>query len=84
MVDQATGEQYVGSAKGDDSLLGGFMAYAETGHGGNIELRHRKNRRYRLSVLEVVDMGFPDARIEQTEAAWKTKLMTREFGLNRN
>lgn len=84
LVDKETGEQYVGSAKGEDSLLARFMAYAQTGHGGNIELRRRKGAHYQVGVLEVVNMALPDRRIEEIEASWKRKLLTREFGLNRN
>jgi hypothetical protein len=84
LVDKDSGEHYIGSAKGDDSLLGRFMSYAETNHGGNVELRRRGKRRYRVSILEVVDTRLPDERIEQIEAAWKAKLMTKDFGLNKN
>jgi hypothetical protein len=84
LVDKKTGKQYVGSAKGDDSLLGRFMDYARTGHGGNAELRNRPGARYKASILEVVDQQLPDHKIETIESWWKTKLMTREHGLNRN
>jgi hypothetical protein len=83
LVDVATGEQYVGSAKGEQSLLGRFMDYARTGHGGNVELRKRLGARYQVSILEVVDQQLPDHKIETIESWWKTKLMTREHGLNR-
>jgi hypothetical protein len=84
LVDKNTGHQYVGSAKGEDSLLARFMAYAQTGHGGNVELRRRKRARYQVGVLEIVNLALPDRRIEEIEAWWKHKLLTREFGLNRN
>jgi len=84
LVDKTTGDQYVGSAKGEESLLARFMAYAQTGHGGNVELRRRKGARYQVGVLEVVNLALPDRRIEEIEASWKRKLLTREFGLNRN
>jgi hypothetical protein len=84
LVDQRTGEQYVGSAKGEDSFLGRFMAYARTGDGGNVELRNRPGARYKASILEVVDQQLPDHKIETIEGWWKTKLMTRKYGLNRN
>jgi hypothetical protein len=60
------------------------MEYATKGHGGNVELRARREARYRVSLLEVVDMSLPDKRIEALEAVWKSKLMSREFGLHRN
>jgi len=76
-----SGKQYVGSAKGEQNLWGRFLEYAATGHGGNVELRRRGKGRYRVSVLEVVNS---DAGIERVEEAWKQKLMSRTFGLNRN
>lgn len=76
-----TGKQYVGSAKGDESLWGRFVEYAKTGHGGNFELKRRGRRQYQVTVLEVVNS---DTGIERVEEAWKKKLMTRKFGLNKN
>ena len=85
LVDVETGQQYVGSAKGADSLLGRWMDYATDGHGGNLALKEatKKGRRtYQVSVLEVVDENTPDETIEQIESYWKSKLLSREFGLN--
>lgn len=84
LVDRATGQQYVGSAKGEDSLWGRFSDYARTGDGGNVELKNRKGAQYQIGVLQVVDTSFPDHRIEEIEGWWKRKLMSREHGLNRN
>lgn len=85
LVDIETGRQYVGSAKGADSLLGRWLQYAADGHGGNLGLKevaktHRRS--YQVSVLEVVDENTPDETIEQIESFWKSKLLSREFGLN--
>ncbi len=76
-----TGKQYVGSAKGEESLWGRFLDYAATGHGGNIELKQRGRKPYQVTVLEVANS---DVDIEQIEGAWKRKLMSRKFGLNAN
>lgn len=84
LVDRDTGELYVGSAKGTESLLGRFQEYARTGHGGNRELMARKGARYRVGVLQVVDTDLSDVTIERIEAEWKSKLMTRDRGLNAN
>lgn len=87
LVDLDSGQQYVGSAKGADSLFGRWMEYASDGHGGNVGLRRaaaKGRRRYQVSVLEVVDENTPDATIEQIESFWKSKLLTRTFGLNIN
>lgn len=85
LVDVETGQQYVGSAKGAESLLGRWLEYAADGHGGNLGLKaagKQGRRTYQVSVLEVVDENTPDETIEQTESYWKTKLLTRQFGLN--
>ena len=81
LVDRETGEQYVGSAKGQESLLARWTTYAVNGHGGNVGLRLRKGAKYQASVLQVVD---GDDRIEDVESMWKRKLGTRVHGLNRN
>jgi len=84
LVDKDTGDQYVGSAKGDDGIWGRLSDYARTGHGGNAELKNRPAARYRASILEIVDQQLPDDAIEEVESWWKAKLMTREHGLNKN
>lgn len=87
LVDRDSGRQYVGSAKGADSLFGRWVQYATDGHGGNIGLKRSASggpRRYQVSVLEVVDENTPDATIEQIESYWKNKLLSRTFGLNIN
>lgn len=87
LVDVESGHQYVGSAKGADSLFGRWMDYATDGHGGDKALKAAAaggRRTYQVSVLEVVDANVPDDTIEQIESYWKTKLLTRTFGLNRN
>lgn len=84
LVDRETGEQYVGSAKGEESFLARWMDYAQNGHGGNVELRSRKGAKYQVSVLQVFDITAPDQRIEEVESWWKQKLGSRVHGLNRN
>lgn len=87
LVDLDSGHQYVGSAKGADSLFGRWMEYATDGHGGNLGLRKAASegrRRYQVSVLEVVEETTPDVTIEQIESFWKNKLLSRSFGLNVN
>lgn len=81
LVCKETGKQYVGSAKGEESLWGRFSDYARTGHGGNIELKHRGKKQYQFTILEVVNS---EVGIEAVEEAWKKKLMSRQFGLNQN
>jgi hypothetical protein len=82
LVCKETGKQYVGSAKGDESLWGRFREYARTGHGGNVELKRLGLKNFQATVLEVVNSDTQE--IEQIEEAWKKKLMSRQFGLNKN
>ena len=87
LVDVESGQQYVGSAKGAESLLGRWMSYADGGDGGDVGLKtaaRTGRRHYQVSVLEVVDENTPDETIESIESFWKNKLLTRQFGLNRN
>ena len=84
LVDKETGQQYVGSAKGEESLWGRLSEYARNGHGGNVELKDRKDAEYQVGLLQVVDLSLPDHSIEEIESWWKRKLMTREHGLNGN
>jgi hypothetical protein len=87
LVDVESGEQYVGSAKGADSLFGRWISYTDGGDGGDVGLKAaaRKGRRsYQVSVLEVVDENTPDDTIERVESYWKNRLLSRQFGLNRN
>lgn len=76
------GKQYVGSAKGTDSLLGRFSGYAKGGTTGNRGLT--RGHRYVVSVLEPVAMLTPDQTIEAVESQWKDRLGTREYGLNQD
>lgn len=76
------GKQYVGSAKGAESLLGRLSGYAGGGTNGNKGLT--RGHSYRVSVLEPVAMLTPDQTIEDIESQWKERLGTRLYGLNRN
>ena len=84
LVDPEDGEQYVGSATGGDGLLGRWVEYARDGHGGNVELRRRGRRDYRIGILEVCGSASTEVDILEREGAWKRKLGSRAHGLNRN
>jgi hypothetical protein len=79
-----TAEQYVGAALGVDGFLGRWLAYARSGHGGNVGLKIRDPSDYRVSILEVAGSGASAEDILAMEALWKSKLQSREMGLNRN
>lgn len=84
IVDETDGRTYVGSACGDENLLGRWLSYARTGHGGNRELRGRKPENFRFSILQRLSPDTPRADAIHVETSWKERLATREFGLNAN
>jgi hypothetical protein len=79
-----TREHYVGSAYGENGFLGRWEAYVASGHGGNVALRIRDPSDYLVSVLEVAGSSASLDDIIAMEETWKTKLHSREMGLNRN
>jgi hypothetical protein len=79
-----TKEQYVGSASGEDGFWGRWQDYVQTGHGGNVALMSREPSDYQVSVLEVAGTASTIDDIVRMETHWKTKLQTREMGLNGN
>lgn len=84
LVDRETGKQYVGSAKGTESIWGRWAQYSRDGHGGNREMRKLGHRPYQMTVLQAMPMVTLDEGVEAVESQWKQKLLTRIFGLNAN
>ncbi len=79
-----TREQYVGSATGEAGFWGRWQDYIQTGHGGNVELKSRDPSDYQVSILEVAGTTATTEDILTMETRWKSKLQSREMGLNRN
>ena len=84
ITDRSDAKQYVGSAYGADNILGRWRAYAQTGHGGNKLLRGRDPRNFRFSILQRVSPDMDPEHVIALEDSWKTRLQTRELGLNAN
>jgi hypothetical protein len=91
ITDTKKGKVYVGSAYGGDGIWQRWAAYANTGHGGNKELKkllkqkgadHTRNFQY--SILEVTDLNANEDHVIGREAHWKNVLMSRKFGYNQN
>lgn len=83
--DSSDGRSYVGSAAGHENILGRWLGYASTGHGGNVRLRGRDPRNFRFTILQRVSPDTEVADIVRLEASWKERLHTRgPFGLNDN
>jgi hypothetical protein len=88
IIDTNNGKMYVGSAYGDKMILGRWMAYANTGHGGNKELKELTfdyiKKHFKYSILDVFKSTIEDKIIIQRENWWKDVLQTRKFGYNAN
>lgn len=88
ITDINNGKMYIGSAYGENMLLGRWKEYIKTGHGGNTELRElgfdyiKKNFRY--SILDIFKSTTDDRLIIERESWWKEVLITRKFGYNCN
>lgn len=79
------GKSYVGSAYGGTNLLGRWLSYASTGHGGNKLLRKRDPAAFRFSILQRVSPDLSADEVIGLENSWKVRLHTRApFGLNEN
>lgn len=88
ITDTSNGKNYIGSAYGQNMILGRWNAYIKTGHGGNtglkrIPLDHIK-KHFRYSILDIYKSTVEDQTIIDRENWWKTILLSREFGYNEN
>jgi len=83
--DLSDGRGYVGSAYGEENLLGRWLHYAVTKHGDNRLLLGRDASNFRFSVLQRVSPDMPAEDVIRVEAAWKKRLHTHDpSGLNAN
>ena len=89
IVDTKTGKKYVGSAYGDNMLLGRWRNYIANGHGGNkllkpLDFEYIKEN-FKYSILEIFKSSVDDETIINRESFWKEVLLTRtDFGYNGN
>lgn len=85
IFDASDGKGYVGSAYGENNLLGRWLSYAARGHGGNRLLRQRDPRKFRFTILQRVSPDMEASSVIRLETSWKQRLHTREpYGLNDN
>lgn len=83
--DETDGRSYVGSAYGADNLLGRWLNYATTGHGGNKMLKKRTPGSFRFSILQRLSPDADPEDVVRIESSWKSRLRTRSpHGLNEN
>lgn len=85
IFDTSDGKGYVGSAYGEDNLLGRWRNYAARGHGGNKLLRKRKPENFVFTILQRVSPDMDAQDVIHVENSWKQRLHTRApHGLNDN
>ncbi len=91
ILDKSSGDQYIGSAYGDDGILGRWKEYANSPyHGGNkklIELLNEHNDRYKyfqFCILQIFSKSATKEEVIEAENRFKEKLGSRVFGLNAN
>jgi hypothetical protein len=85
IFDTSDGKGYVGSAYGENNLLGRWQNYAAHGHGGNRLLRQREAKNFRFTILQRVSPDTDTNDVIRLEGTWKERLHTRApYGLNDN
>jgi hypothetical protein len=88
ITDISNGKMYVGSAYGENMILGRWRSYVKTGHGGNAELKkigfEHIQKNFEYSILDIFKSTTDDQTIISRENWWKSVLKTREFGYNKN
>lgn len=88
LTDISNGKMYVGSAYGENMILGRWRAYVKSGHGGNVGLKqltfdHIKQN-FKYSILDIYKSTTDDQTIIERESWWKEVLQTHKFGYNEN
>jgi hypothetical protein len=90
ILDETTGELYVGSAYGVGGIWARWREYARTRHGGNKALRELIKHdpgypeNFRFSILQILPKTMTKEEIIGREAKYKVKLGSRAHGLNCN
>ena len=88
ITDISNGKMYVGSAYGENMILGRWQSYIRTGNGGNVELKKLSfdyiKENFKYSILDIFKSTIDDQTIILKENWWKITLQTREFGYNKN
>lgn len=91
ILDKSNGKQYIGSTYNTKGIWGRWIEYANTGHGGNVELKKcididpkYAEKNFQWCILETLPIKIlPELAIER-ESLYKRKLGTRIHGHNKN
>jgi hypothetical protein len=84
VFDVKVGKGYVGSACGEENILGRWLDYAASGHGGNKRLKQRDPDNFRFTILQRTSPDMEQDEVIRMEGSWKDRLHTRDYGLNDN
>jgi hypothetical protein len=90
ITDTVSGDQYVGSASGAQGILGRWVGYAKTKHGGNKRLKRLLDEHpdrhvyFSFSILRTLPRSMTAREVVEVENIYKRKLGSRAFGLNDN
>ena len=88
ITDISNGKMYIGSAYGENMILGRWQSYVKTGYGGNVEFKKLNfdyiKQNFKYSILDIFKSTVDDQLIIARESWWKSVLQTREFGYNKN
>jgi hypothetical protein len=84
ILDTSDGKGYVGSAYGEENLLGRWQNYAVSGHGGNTLLKQRDAKNFQFTILQRVSPDMEPEAVQSIERSWKRRLHTLTHGLNEN
>ncbi|MEM8537504.1 MAG: GIY-YIG nuclease family protein [Pseudomonadota bacterium] len=84
IVDQKDGARYVGSAYGQENLLGRWRDHIAGDTGLTKALKSRQPENSRFSILQLLAPTAPVEEVVAIENTWKERLHTRAFGLNEN
>lgn len=91
IIDKSNGKKYVGSTYGKEGIYGRWMVYVQTGHGKNVKLEdllqadpqyHEKN--FQWTILEQLPINITEFEAIEKENLWKRKLLSLQFGYNKN
>lgn len=88
LTDISNGKKYVGSAYGENMILGRWSSYVKNGHGGNVGLKtlsfEHIQQYFKYTILDIYKSSTDDQVIIDRENWWKDVLQTRKFGYNEN
>ena len=88
ITDVESGKRYVGSAYGEEMLLGRWKNYIASGHGGNKDLKQHDfeyiKKNFRYSILEIYKSTIDDKVIIHREQFWMRVILSNDlkFGYN--